>query len=200
MGAPPVDPIFFPSPEAFRAWLEANHASAQELWLGFWKRATGRPSPTWSESVDQALCYGWIDGVRCSLGDESYAIRFTPRRPESAWSAVNLRKMESLIAGGLMRPAGMAVYEARDPAKTNLYSFEREEPTLTEEEERELRANEKAWAYFQAQAPSFRRGILHWLAAAKQPATRVRRFQQLVQFSEAGQPVPPMRVGRPRES
>jgi len=199
MGARPVDPIFFASPEAFRSWLEANHASAQELWVGFWKRTSGRPSLTWSESVDQALCYGWIDGVRYSLGDESYAIRFTPRRAGSAWSAVNLRKMAALIAGGLMRPAGMAVYAARDPAKTNLYSFERDEPTLTAEEEQELRANEKAWAYLQAQPPSFRRGVLHWLAAAKQQTTRQRRFAQLVQFSEMGQPVPPMRVGRPRE-
>ncbi len=199
MGTLPVDPIFFPGPDAFRAWLKENHASAQELWVGFWKRATGRPSLTWSESVDQAICYGWIDAVRRSLGDEAYAIRFTHRKAGSTWSAVNVRKAEELMARGLMRPAGLEVFAGRDPARTNLYSYERERAALTAEEEAEFRANEKAWADFQRRPPSYRKPALHWIASAKQPATRRRRFEQLIQCSEEGIPVPPMRVGKPRE-
>ncbi len=200
MGTTPVDPIFFSSPEAFRSWLEENHASAQEQWVGFWKRATGRPSLTWSESVDQALCFGWIDGVRRSLGEDAYAIRFTPRKAASSWSAVNVRKAEELIAGGLMRPAGLKLFQGRQPEKTNLYSYEREHAALRAEEERELRANEKAWAYFEARPPSYRKPVLHWVVSAKQEATRRRRFETLLRCCEAGEPIPVMRVGKPRES
>ena len=199
MGMTPVDPIFFPDPAAFRTWLEHNHASAEELWAGFWKKGSGRPSITWPESVDQALCFGWIDGVRRSLDDDSYVIRFTPCRRGSIWSAVNTRKAEDLIAGGLMRPAGLEVYAARDPARTNLYSFEREQASLDAEEERELRANGRAWAWFQAQPPSYRKPVLHWIVSAKQAATRRRRLETLIRCSEAGEVVPPMRFGKPRE-
>ncbi len=195
-GSTPADACFFPDPAAFGAWLERNHASAEELWVGFWKRATGRPSLTWPESVDQALCHGWIDGVRRSLGEDSYAIRFTPRRPGSTWSAKNVQRAEELGALGLMRPAGLAVFAARDPARTNLDSFEREQARLTGEEEAELRANERAWSWFQAQPPSYRKPVLHWLTSAKQEVTRRRRFETLVACCAAGEPVPPMRVGK----
>ncbi len=125
-----MEPIFFAAPADFRAWLAANHATAGELWVGFYKKATGRPSITWPESVDQALCYGWIDGLRKSLGDESYAIRFTPRRPGSNWSAVNLKRVAELIELGQMQPAGLAVYDGRDPAKAEQYAYERNHAAL----------------------------------------------------------------------
>jgi len=196
----PIEPTFFADPAAFRAWLEQSHASARELWVGFWKRGSGRPSLTWPESVDQALCYGWIDGVRRSLGEESYAIRFTPRTPRSTWSAKNVKRAEELSALGLMRPPGLQVFAARDPARTNLYSFERELAALEPEEERELRVHEAAWRYFEAQPPSYRKPVLHWIVSAKQAATRRRRFEMLIRSCAAGEPVPPMRVGKPRGS
>ncbi len=197
-GGAPDDACFFSSPGAFGAWLERNHASTPELWVGFWKRGTGWPSLTWPESVDQALCWGWIDGVRRSLGAEAYTIRFTPRKPGSTWSAKNVKRAEELSALGLMRPAGLAVFAARDPARTNLYSFERETAALRAEEEAELRANEAAWRWFQAQPPSYRKPVLHWIVSAKQEPTRRRRFETLVACCAAGEPVPPMRVGKSR--
>ncbi len=190
---------FFDSPAAFRAWLERQHASAAELWVGFWKRGTGRPSLTWPESVDQALCYGWIDGMRRSLGEDAYAIRFTPRKPGSTWSAKNVKRAEELTALGLMRPPGLAVFAARDPARTNLYSFEREQAALAPDEERALRANVRAWSWFQAQPPSYRKPVLHWIVSAKQEATRRRRLETLIRCSEAGEAVPPMRFGKPKK-
>ncbi len=200
LGGAPEDACFFAEPAAFRAWLERNHASAGELWVGYWKRDTGRPSLTWPESVDQALCYGWIDGVRRSLGAEAYAIRFTPRKPGSNWSAVNIKRAQALIEEGLMCPAGLAAFSGRDPERTNRYSFEREHATLRSEEEAALRANEKAWRWFQAQPPSYRKPVLHWIVSAKQEATRRRRFETLIACCAAGEKVPPMRVGRPRDS
>ena len=192
----PSDPTFFADAAAFRAWLERNHASAPELWVGFWKKGSGRPSITWPESVDQALCYGWIDGVRRSLGKDSYAIRFTPRKRQSTWSVVNIRRAEALVAAGLMRPAGLEAFTGRDPARTNRYSFEREQAALAPDEERALRANRKAWTYFQAQPPSYRRPVLHWIVSAKQEATRRKRLETLIRSCEAGEPIPPMRWGK----
>ncbi len=198
-GGAPDDACFFPDPAAFGACLERHHGSAPELWVGFWKRGTGRPSLTWPESVDQALCWGWIDGVRRSLGADAYTIRFTPRKPSSTWSVVNSKRAEALIAQGLMRPPGLAAFEARDPAKTNRYSFEREQAALRPDEEAELRANEKAWRWFQAQPPSYRKPVLHWIVSAKQEATRRRRFETLIACCAAGEPVPPMRFGKARD-
>ncbi len=191
-------PEFFADPAAFRAWLEPNHATVAELWVGFWKKGSGHPSITWPESVDQALCFGWIDGIRRSLGEDAYMIRFTPRKRGSTWSAVNVRRAEALRAQGLMRPAGLELYLARDPAKTNLYSFEREQAALTPEEESELRANARAWEWFQAQPPSYRKPVLHWVTSAKLEATRRRRFEALISCSAVGEAVPPMRIGRPK--
>ncbi len=198
-GAAPDDACFFPDAAAFGAWLERNHAGTAELWVGYWKRDTGRPSLTWPESVDQALCFGWIDGVRRSLGAEAYTIRFTPRRSGSLWSAKNVKRAEELRALGLMRPPGLAVFDARDPARTNLYSFEREQAALRPDEEAELRAQRRAWEWFQAQPPSYRKPVLHWIVSAKQEATRRRRFVTLVACCAAGEPVPPMRVGKRRD-
>jgi uncharacterized protein YdeI (YjbR/CyaY-like superfamily) len=182
-----MEPRFFAGPDEWRAWLARHHASAAELWVGFHKRGTGRPSLTWPESVDHALCYGWIDGVRRSLGAESYVIRFTPRRPGSTWSRVNLRRVEQLEALGLMQPAGRAAHAARKEGKSGIYSYEqRAAARLTPDQERAFKRNRKAWAYFQAEAPWYRRTATHWVASAKREETRARRLATLIEDSAAG--------------
>jgi uncharacterized protein YdeI (YjbR/CyaY-like superfamily) len=182
-----MDPTFFATPAAWRAWLARHHATAAELWVGFYKRGSGRPSITWPESVDQALCYGWIDGVRRSLGPESYAIRFTPRRPGSTWSKVNLQRVGELEALGLMQPAGQAAHAARTAAKSGIYAYEqRDQARLTPEQEREFKRNRKAWAYFQAEAPWYRRTATYWVISAKRAETRAKRLATLIADSAAG--------------
>jgi uncharacterized protein YdeI (YjbR/CyaY-like superfamily) len=181
-------PLFFPTPASFRAWLAANHDSETELWVGFHKKATGRPSITWEESVREALCYGWIDGVRKSVDQDSYKIRFTPRKPRSAWSAINLRLVEELTAGGLMTPAGRAVYEARDSSRADHgYSIARRpEVELSPAHAKRFRADRAAWEFFQAQAPSYRKMALHWVTSAKKEETREARLEKLIAASKAG--------------
>ena len=177
---------FFATPDDWRRWLEANHARAAELWVGFWKKGTGRPSITWPESVEQALCFGWIDGVRRSIDGERYAIRFTPRKPTSVWSAKNLTTMRALIDGGRMTPAGLAVYEARDAERTDRYSFERAHVAFDPAQEREFRKHPRAWAFFQSQPPSYRKPATWWVVSAKREATRAKRLAQLIADSDAG--------------
>ncbi|HEX6702337.1 MAG TPA: hypothetical protein VF101_16540, partial [Gaiellaceae bacterium] len=144
-----MEPVFFATPQEFRAWLDAHHADARELLVGFHKKGSGRPSMTWPESVDEALCFGWIDGVRRSLGDESYTIRFTPWKPPSTWSSVNVERAEALIAEGRMLPAGLAAYEARSAERSGIYAYEQRRSAKPEpEHERELRANASAWEFF----------------------------------------------------
>lgn len=180
-----MEPVFFASPPEFRAWLERNHASADELWVGFHKRATAKPSLTWPEAVDQALCFGWIDAIRKSLGESAYTIRFTRRKPGSTWSAVNIRRVEELTEQGLMQPAGLAAFEARKLENSAIYSYEEgNERELDAESEAELRANTKAWSFFTAQAPSYQRTAKHWIMRAKQETTKQRRLAQLVEDSE----------------
>jgi uncharacterized protein YdeI (YjbR/CyaY-like superfamily) len=177
-----VSPTFFESPLLFRAWLETNQSTAAELIVGFRKVGSGLPSMTWPESVEEALCFGWIDGVRKRIDDESYLIRFTPRRVGSIWSLVNVAKVEQLQAQGRMRPPGTAAYEARNDKKTGIYAFEREHPAeLTAAETRDFKKNKVAWQYFESVAPSYRKVITHWVVSAKQAATRERRFAQLIQ-------------------
>ena len=181
------DPRFFASPAEFRAWLEENHATAEELVVGFHKKSTGRPTMTWTESVREALCYGWIDGIRRSLGEEGYTIRFTPRRPRSIWSDRNVRHVEELIAEGRMRPAGLAAYEARSPKRTGIYSFEqRHSARLEPEQEERFRADPAAWEFFQEQPPSYRQTAIFWVVSAKREETRARRLEQLIADSAAG--------------
>jgi uncharacterized protein YdeI (YjbR/CyaY-like superfamily) len=183
-------PTFFDSPSAFRAWLEAHHATKTELLVGFHKRATGRPSLKWAESVDEALAFGWIDGVRKSLGEEAYTIRFTPRKATSTWSLVNVRRVEALTKLGRMQPAGLRAFAARSAARTGIYSFERrEEAKLAPAEAKALRANEKAARFFAAQPPSYQRAALHWVVTAKRPETRARRLAALIDDSAAGRTV-----------
>jgi uncharacterized protein YdeI (YjbR/CyaY-like superfamily) len=182
-----VEPIFFETPSEFRAWLEAHHAEARELWVGFHKKGSGKPSITWPESVDEALCFGWIDGVRKSLGEESYVIRFTPRKTRSTWSAVNIMRMQELIAEGRARAAGLAAFGARTDDRSAIYAYEqRRTAKLEPEHERELRANPEAWAYFQSRPPSYRRTAIWWIVSAKREETRLRRLRTLIEDSAAG--------------
>lgn len=181
---------YFGSAAEFREWLAEHHASASEVLVGFYKRAAHPDAMSWPESVDEALCYGWIDGVRKRVDDERYTIRFTPRKPRSIWSAVNLRKVEQLIAEGRMTPAGLRAYETRDTARAKQYSFEQDEVELGAEREALFRRNRKAWSFFSAQAPSYRRVATWWVISAKQEPTRERRLAKLIEHSAAGERVP----------
>jgi len=181
-----MKPTFFPTPAAFRRWLEKNHEKATELLVGFYKRDSGKPSITWPESVDQALCFGWIDGVRRRIDDVSYSIRFTPRRRGSIWSAINIRRATALTEEGLMSPAGLRAFEARDEKKSAIYSYENRPRTLPPEAEKAFRANKKAWEYFNAQPPWYRRVATHWVVSAKKEETRARRLATLIADSAAG--------------
>jgi len=188
-----MEPTFFATPDEFRAWLEKHHESETELLVGFHKKGSGRPSITWPQSVDQALCFGWIDGVRRRIDDASYSIRFTPRTARSTWSAVNVKRVAELTEQGLMRPAGVAAFERRSDDRTAIYSHERREAAAFDtEQERALKADEAAWAWFQDQPPSYRRTATHWVVSAKKPETRERRLRRLIEDSAAGRTVPPL--------
>jgi uncharacterized protein YdeI (YjbR/CyaY-like superfamily) len=178
-------PRFFRNPGEWRKWLEKNHAKADELWVGYHKKATGNPSMTWAESVDEALCFGWIDGIRKSLGDESYRIRFTPRRAGSNWSLVNTKRVKELTKLGLMHPAGTTAYAARKSEGN--YSYEqRKAAAFTREQQRRFRANKAAWAFFQAQPAGYRRLATFWVISAKLEETRERRLAKIIEASAAG--------------
>ncbi len=179
---------FFPNALAFRRWLEANAGSAAELLVGYHKVATGQPSMSWSESVDEALCFGWIDGVRKRIDDESYHIRFTPRRPTSIWSAINIAKFEKLQAEGRMTPAGLAAFGKRTDARSGVYAYEQQLPAeLSPSELREFKRNKLAWRFFESTPPSHKKVVLHWVCGAKTPETRQRRFGKLLEACAAGQ-------------
>lgn len=182
--------IFFQSPTDFRAWLERHHRRAKELQVGFYKRGTGKPSLTWPESVDEALCFGWIDGIRHRIDEKRYTIRFTPRNPRSTWSAVNLKRVRTLQKAGRMRPAGLKLFQERDRKKSGLYSFEqRREITLAPRLEKRLRTNLKAWTFFRSQAPWYQHTVAFWIMSAKQEATRLNRLATLIVSSAEGRRV-----------
>lgn len=182
-----TEPTFFPTPADFRAWLECHHETERELIVGFYKKGTGRPSISWPESVDEALCFGWIDGIRRSLSDEAYTIRFTPRKPTSIWSAVNVARVAELTREGRMREAGLAAFARRTPERTGVYAFERNQTAAFEEEqERAFRADEAAWRWFSAQPPGYRAIATHWVISAKRPETRAKRLAELIQDSRTG--------------
>jgi uncharacterized protein YdeI (YjbR/CyaY-like superfamily) len=182
-----AEPTFFATPEDFRAWLEEHHESASELLVGFYKVRTGIPGMTWSQSVDEALCFGWIDGKGKRIDDKSHTIRFTPRRKGSIWSAVNVAKVAKLTEEGRMRPAGLAAFEARREDRTAVYSFERDNPArFSPEHEAQLRAHAVAREFFENQAPWYRRAATHWVTSAKRPDTRDRRMASLIEDSAAG--------------
>jgi uncharacterized protein YdeI (YjbR/CyaY-like superfamily) len=187
-------PRFFATPEAFRVWLEEHHESETELLVGFYKRDSGKPSITWPESVDQGLCFGWIDGVRKSIDEVSYTIRFTPRKARSNWSAINVKRIAELIALGRVRPAGLAAFEKRSAERTGIYSYEnRKSAVLDKSAEQQFRRNKKAWAYFQAQAPSYRNLAIWWVVSAKKEETRRSRLATLISDSALGRKIPSQR-------
>jgi uncharacterized protein YdeI (YjbR/CyaY-like superfamily) len=184
-----MQPRFFATPDEWRDWFERHHAAAAELWVGFYKRGTGRPSITWPESVDQALCFGWIDGVRRRIDDERYVIRFTPRRKGSTWSTVNVARVKELTRLGLMRPAGRLAHDTQAPAKTGIYSYERKRAKLPAALAAKFKRNRKAWTYFQAQPPWYRQLAVWWIVSAKKEETRERRLATLVTASAAGRSI-----------
>ena len=182
-----AEPTFFATPAGFRAWLEKHHETEKELLVGFYKKGSGKPSLTWPESVDEALCFGWIDGVRRSRDEESYTIRFTPRKPGSTWSAVNVARVEELTRLGRMRPAGLAAWEKRSEAKTGTYAYEqKEDAKLEKAEEKQLRANKEAWEFFQSQPPWYRRTVIWRIVSAKKEETRKKRLEKLIEESARG--------------
>jgi uncharacterized protein YdeI (YjbR/CyaY-like superfamily) len=181
-----VEARFFRTPAELREWLEEHHARERELLVGFYKKGSGRPSIAYPEALDQALCYGWIDGVRRRIDDESYSIRFTPRRRGSIWSAVNIRRVGELTELGLMRPAGLREFQQRDERKTNRYSSEQATIAFDAGSEEQFRANAAAWEYFCSQPPSYRRTATWWVMSARQEATRLRRLTTLIDESAQG--------------
>lgn len=188
-----TEPIFFATPDEFRAWLEEHHDSAREVFVGYYKTSSSRPSITWPQSVDQALCFGWIDGMRKRIDDERYMIRFTPRKPSSTWSAVNVERIKELTELGLMRPEGLNAFQARVEGKTGVYAYERRDAAaLDEAEEREFSANPQAWAFFQARPPSYRTAAIWWVVSAKKPETRRKRLATLIEDSANGRTVKPL--------
>ena len=194
----PGAPRFFPTAAQFRRWLERNHDRVPELWVGFHKKATGKPSITWPESVDEALCVGWIDGLRRSIDAESYMIRFTPRRPASLWSQVNIRRVAALVAEGRMRPQGLAAFERR--RVTAVYSRDiATRPGLDAAAAREFRKHPNAWSFFRKQASWYQRTAGFWVVSAKRPETRTKRLGLLIRDSEAGRTIPALtrRPSRP---
>jgi uncharacterized protein YdeI (YjbR/CyaY-like superfamily) len=185
----PVEVRFFAEQRLWRQWLEEHHDTAGEVWVGYYKTGTGRPSITWPQSVDEALCFGWIDGLRKTVDEDSYRIRFTPRRKGSSWSAVNVRRVGELTALGLMRPAGQRAFDARTEDRTATYSYENRPAELPEPYASRFRADAKAWTFFQAQPPSYRRTCVWWVVSAKQEATRERRLAKLIEDSALGRRV-----------
>jgi uncharacterized protein YdeI (YjbR/CyaY-like superfamily) len=186
----PTNLKFCKTPAEFRKWLDKNHASVQELWPAFYKKNSGRASITYSEALDEALCYGWIDGVRKAVDDISYTIRFTPRKPKSIWSLVNIRRVNELTQLGRMMPPGIAAFETRDEERAKKYSYENRPRVLDGECEKKFRANKKAWEFYEAQAPYYRRTSSFWVTSAKQEETRLRRLEQLIAYSAKGERIP----------
>src|SRR5215216_2957453 len=181
-----MQPKFFTSPEKFREWLERNHDSATELLIGFHKKSSGKKSITYAEALDEALCFGWIDGVRKNLNETSYTIRFTPRKPTSIWSNVNVKHVERLQKEGRMHRAGIDAYERRSPERTGIYSFENRPRELSPEYEKIFRQNKAAWKFFQEQPPGYKRLMVFRTMSAKKEETRLRRLRQLIESSEKG--------------
>jgi uncharacterized protein YdeI (YjbR/CyaY-like superfamily) len=196
-----MEPSFFPTPAAFRAWLRRHHGDTVELVVGFHRKSSGKPSITWPEAVDEALCVGWIDGVRRSLDDTSYTIRFTPRKSRSIWSARNITRVEELTRLGRMQPAGLEAFARRSDDRSSVYTYERNEPAqLDRAGERSFRGNREAWDFFNAQAPWYRRTAVAWVMSAKREETRRRRLARLIEDSQAGRSIAPLARGPQKRS
>jgi len=182
----PEDILYFATPAAFRKWLQKHHAKEKQLWVGFHKKGTGTPSLTWQESVDEALCFGWIDGIRKRIDEDRYVIRFTPRKPTSIWSAINIARVKELTKQGLMKPAGVAAFAKRDEKRSAIYAYENRPKALAPEYEKELRKNAKAAAFFDALPPAFKKLMAFYVMSAKQEETRQKRLMKLIAASAAG--------------
>ena len=187
--ARPPDPAtvtYFSAPALLRAWLEAHHANATELWVGFHKKDSAVASITWPESVDAALCFGWIDGIRKNVDATRYKIRFTPRKAASTWSIVNIRRAQELAEHGLMRPAGLKAFAARRENRSGIYAYEQRSAELPEPYARAFRQNRVAWKFFQAQPPGYRKQLMWWIVSARQEITRLARLEKLIAASAEG--------------
>ena len=185
MNETPIIPTFFATPAEFRAWFEAHHETERELWVGFYKKGSGKPSITWPESVDEALCFGWIDGLRKSIDDVAYRIRFTLRKSRSTWSAININRVAELTQLGRMHPAGLKAFAKRVEDNSAIYSYEqRKQAELDATGEQRFRANQAAWEFFEAQTPSYRNAAIWWVVSAKQESTRHSRLSKLIEDSE----------------
>ncbi|MBA3873025.1 MAG: YdeI/OmpD-associated family protein [Anaerolineae bacterium] len=179
-----MEPTFFATPADLCKWFNQHHESKTELLMGFYKKDSGKPSVTWPESVDEALCVGWIDGIRKRLDEERYTIRFTPRKPRSIWSVVNIARVEALTKEGRMQPAGLQAYEQRSENKSGIYSYEqRDQIELTENEIKAFKTNPKAWDFFESQPASYRKAVLWWVISAKKEETRAKRVASLIDDS-----------------
>jgi len=189
-----VKPTFFKTPADWRRWLARHHAHATELWVGLHKRDSGKPSITWPESVDEALCFGWIDGIRKRLNGTSYMIRFTPRKADSTWSLVNLRRVKALTKDGRMRPGGLRVFRARRPGQAGLYSFASRPQKLPARYLRPLRTNPPAWTYYRSRPPGYQRTVNFWILSARKEETRLKRLAQLIDDCAAGRVLAPLQA------
>lgn len=187
--------VFFPTQKHLRKWFEKNHKKEKELLAGFYKVSSGKPSVTWSQSVDEALCFGWIDGIRRSVDEESYCIRFTPRNPKSNWSAINIRKVEELTKLGLMKPEGLKAFSYRKEEKSKIYAYENPEVQLDKSFEKLSKANKKAWAFYQTTTPTYRKITARWVMSAKQESTRLKRLEELIRDCEIGKKIKSMSYG-----
>lgn len=187
-----MKPTFFRTQSAFREWLEKHHEKANELWVGYYKKDSGRSSITWPESVDEALCFGWIDGIRKSIDDTSYTIRFTPRKPGSIWSTVNIKRAQALIEQGQMRASGIKAFQNRRENKSGIYSYEQRKVELEEPYNELLKKNKMAWKFFQSQPSSYRKAISWWIISAKKEETRLKRLEKLVSYSTQSEKIPEM--------
>jgi len=188
-----MEPKFFSDQGKFRKWLEKNHDKKKELIVGFYKKSSGKPSITWPESVDQALCFGWIDGIRRSIDEISYSIRFTPRNPKSTWSVVNIKKVGKLKKQGFMMPPGLAAFNLRKEQNSGVYSFEQKNINFNTEFEKIFKRNKKAWVNFQKEAPYYRKTVIHWVMSAKREETRLKRLNTLIEDSASGVKIKQMR-------
>jgi uncharacterized protein YdeI (YjbR/CyaY-like superfamily) len=191
-----MKPTFFKGQNELRNWFEKNHNKEKEIWVGFYKKDSGKANYTWSQSVDQALCFGWIDGIRKSIDENSYMIRFTPRNPKSNWSTINIKKIKELTKLGLMDPAGVEAYKKREDKRSEVYSFEQDKVKLSKKYELIFKSNKRAWKFFQSLPPSTKKPSIWWLMSAKKEETKLRRLDILIKSSEKEEKIPPLRLGK----
>lgn len=199
MKSAPAKPIFFATPAEFRAWLEKHHQNAREQWIGFCRKDSGRPSITWPESVDEALCFGWIDGLRKTIDAHSYKIRFTPRKTPSNWSAINVWRAQELIRQNRLQPAGMKAFELRSPQKSGVYAYEnRQSAVLNKAAAKEFRSHRTAWKFFQQQPASYRKTAIWWVVSAKGTETQQKRLDTLIADADAKRRIKLLRRPQPQ--